>query len=325
MLYRYFSIYTLKITSFSYKENSNIILTLKHIFAIQNLLYIVFAFFLLGCKNEDSLEIPEFFYDEQIATEVLADFIDDDIEKLVLNHLYSFFLEAKKGGTIQTHIDYNRFVGRNGCESLTYDGSKGELKLDFGSGCVGPDGKLRSGIIKANLSLLKNEIWNKIEISLNSYSMSNIPVQGERLIFNDSLTSSPYLNLTSIINNGALSFSDGTNYSYQSQREIWNRGSGGPGTWFNFYVEFQKEGVNRDNENFTSFSIGSINSTSSCYYLKIGQPTQGILAITKNDETIQINFGYHRYGQSSCNSFISVLFENGQKLEMDLKDLVINN
>ncbi|HUX85000.1 MAG TPA: hypothetical protein VMV20_07180 [Chitinophagaceae bacterium] len=77
------------------------------------------------------------------------------------------------------------------------------VTMDFGNGCVGPDGRERSGKVVAVLSGKLNIPGSTMNINLNNFAIGGIRVSGSRLLTNVSMNDT--MRLTSVIHNGVVS------------------------------------------------------------------------------------------------------------------------
>ncbi len=77
------------------------------------------------------------------------------------------------------------------------------ITMDFGNGCVGPDGRERSGKVVATLSGKINIPGSTMNITLTNFSIGGIRISGNRLLTNVSMNDT--MRLTSVIHNGLVS------------------------------------------------------------------------------------------------------------------------
>jgi len=279
----------------------------------------------MSCKQEEVIIEPEPFYDEQVATEVMAEFIDDDIEKLVLNQLFSFYDQyLSSGGRIETDIRAipNPYAGRIDCASITINESENTITIDFGSGCSAQNGILRAGKIIATFSELNNGVTQEIIIRLEDYELENIEVKGLRTITNNTEADFAYSDLNVTVSSGTLTFSDDTNYAYSSERSVSNfvfRVDGYPES-YSFGVSIIKTGRNRSFQSFSVATEDVITYSSDCFDSGTGQAIAGTLDLDVNGLEKRIIFS-----TSECASNVEVVFPSGEVFLMDLSGLGINN
>jgi hypothetical protein len=277
---------------------------------------------IIGCnKTDDATDTPTPFYDQQAATEIVAEFIDDDIEKLVLNQLFSLFEEFENnGGVIETHIRPNPYTRRLDCAAVSINENQNVLTIDFGLGCQAQNSTLRTGKIIASFSELQNGLSEEITISLEGYKLEDIEVSGLRRIINNTEAEFPYSDFTNQITSGELTFIDGTKYIYASERHVSSNANGINEGKYVFGVSINKTGVTRANESFMAETESIIGYSTVCFNSGIGQATNGSLDLNNDGLIKRIDFE-----PNDCASRVNVIFPNGETFQMDLSDLMINN
>jgi hypothetical protein len=92
------------------------------------------------------------------------------------------------------------------------------LSLDFGAGCLGPDGRNRSGSISAVYSGPWRQAGTTISLSLDQYRVNGYLVEGNILIINNGLNLNNQLTYTLDIQNGRITDPDGAMITYSSTR-----------------------------------------------------------------------------------------------------------
>lgn len=273
--------------------------------------------FTFSCRqNKDSDPTPKF--DDAIATEVIAEFIDDDIEKIVLSQVFNFYLTRPGGVSAdsKTHEVNNPYEFRTGCAVKTTTNDNTRVIIDYGAGCRDDKGRVRAGKIIGDLYERGGSVFGRIEISLENYQYESVQVTGNRTIIANTETSRQYAEITSSIPNGVLTFDDGSTYQYNSQRAIeWHFTSTAENEFY-FQLELSKSGLDRNNTHFQSTSQSVLTSLSSAFESGFGQFSSGILRLTNSEIVKSIEFK---------KSTIVSVSENGfEPFLIDLNGLFIN-
>jgi len=90
------------------------------------------------------------------------------------------------------------------------------ITVDFGDGCVGLDGKLRSGKIIINLTAPLRRAGSVVTITLDNFYINHIHVEGTKTISN--LSENGTTKFSVVISGGKVTFPGGRGYSYESSK-----------------------------------------------------------------------------------------------------------
>ena len=293
-------------------------------------LILSFLFILPSCKENDEdggindLNQLAALFQDQIATHVMAEFIDDDLEKIVLARLYS--LNENHRGIVETHpvTGINPFIGRATCAGISIDIDNNQVVVDYGSGCESTDGIFRAGKITIDFENEQNEVWADITVTLDNYSVERIGVEGQRVMTNSTNTASPYIDVQSEIASGILTFEDNTIYQYSSTRTLSYIQSQSNNESFFFQVDFRKTGSDRANRQFELQTTHALTYSSDCQASNVRQPGSGRVQFNPTS-----GFESFQFGQSStnvvCIKEVLLTQLNGLSFTVSLNDLIINN
>jgi len=261
-------------------------------YAIQNrlrsgistfLLSFVFIFF-IACQNESEktgliLDVEEksAFDDEETAENLF-----DVVETLTNSAIRQS--EISTGGRISKLIDPEL-----SCAKVTFSGDRqgGRIKIDFGDGCEGPDGKIRKGIIIVEIEGHWLAQGSVIYTVLKGFYIGNIKIEGTRILTNVSL----YL-------------------TRESDRiHSWKFGKGFDD--FELQVEGEASGRTRLGIEYTSKTVEPLIFKSSCRENTIYLPSSGIKTINVPEKPV-ITLDY---GMGECNRNIDIsIGENKDKV-----------
>jgi len=280
----------------------------------RNSLLIISLIWAVSCQNNDD---PGPRFDEEIATEVIAEFIDDDIEKIVLSQVFNFYQTRGVSADAQTHPtpNLNPYEHRTGCAIKSTTNNNSQVIIDYGPGCRDDQKRVRAGKIIANLSEKKDLVFGRIDIILENYYYESVLVTGTRTIIVNTETTRQYAEVESNITDGLLTFDDGTSYTYNAQRAIAWDFSGDTESEFYFATELNKSGINRNNVEFESTSMSRVITHSTNFDSGIGQITGGMLRLATDNKIKNLNFKGNTV----------VVTENDEEpYSLDLSSLFIN-
>ena len=278
-----------------------------------------FCLFTLSACEDNSGEPPDVKADIEVETEILAEFIDDDIEKIVLSQLFNFTLTRGVAAGTQTHELNNPYEFRTRCATKQTLNNKTQVIIDYGSGCRDILGRFRAGRITADLYERTGNVFGRIEVTLDNYQYESVLVTGERTTINNKSTHRQYAETETIIPNGILTFNDLSNYAYSSNRTtVWDFTSESE-TEFNFTTTFRKTGTNRNGQNFESASFPEVLTNSRCFESGTGQITGGSLRIDQSDNIKSVDFT-----SLNCSMLVSVNLNGNESYNLELSTLFIN-
>ncbi|KYG75077.1 hypothetical protein EV198_0390 [Roseivirga ehrenbergii] len=273
----------------------------------------------ISCHH-DPEELPSPKYDSEVATEIIAEFIDDDIEKMVLSQLFNFTLTRGVAAGTQTHELNNPYEFRTRCAVKTTTNNNTQVVIDFGAGCRDEMGRFRAGKVTANLFERKENVFGRVEITLENYQYESVLVTGNRTITNNRDTHRQYAEIQSTVDDGILTFDDLSTYTYNSERNTTWDFTDQAETEFYFVTEFTKSGINRNNISFESASFTQITYNSNCFKTGIGQMTGGQFRISSEETNKTIEF---KPQHCSPQAFVSV--GDAAPYPIDLSELFINH
>ncbi len=188
------------------------------------------------------------------------------------------------------------------CAKISFSGDKqsGRIKIDFGDGCVGPDGKMRKGIVVIEFEgnwLVQGSV---IYTVLSGFYIDEIKIDGTRILTNVSLDLEALVYTVEIID-GKVTWPDGTYLTRESDRiHSWKFGKGFDD--FELQVEGEASGRTRLGIDYTSKTIEPLIFKSSCRDNIIYLPTSGIKTINVPKKPV-ITLDY---GIGECNSDVDI-------------------
>lgn len=274
--------------------------------------YLLVAVLLIGFTacNEDAItetdlltDETESFEDEQDTEEGLDD-VSDVFDAL-------FEADTNEGGRVMSS-DTLPPDSSYLCAVRIHNREENTITIDFGDGCVGLDGVLRSGkiiITYTDYYLIPGAIITK---TFEDYFVNNHQVEGFITLTNISETAQSFPTFNLVLEDGKFTWDDGS-FALRETDFVW--------TWVNsnnpLYDEFHKDGTaNGTTRRGVEYSV-EITSTlirkKICKLDGVHIPVQGIKAITREGLP---NFTVD-YGDGSCDNAVTITREDGKSREVD--------
>jgi hypothetical protein len=222
---------------------------------------IVFFLALQSCKK-DKTELEDFQSSAQDIGQMES--IYTDIDNLVA--------EASSkdnfSGRYSNPLEADQFV-INSCATITNDSLNGILTIDFGTACVGRDGRTRSGIIQINYSGGRYfDVGSTRTVSFINYYIDGLHVEGSRNIINNGFNSAGNMNWTITATNMMVTRPDGSWHSRSGQRNREMIAGYGDSLWVNdvYLINGTGSGTNNQGNGSTSILTNLVRDNS-CHWI----------------------------------------------------------
>lgn len=200
------------------------------------------------------------------------------------------------------------------CAVITHDRENKTVVIDYGDGCEGPGGRIRSGKIIVTYTDARYVPGATRSVTFENFFVDSVQVEGVRTITNitaDSI-SSPQFRMQLV--GGKLTWNDGTFATRESDRiRTWSRADN-PAQDESF-VEGSAEGLKRDGESYSSVITERLVFKRRCHAQGYPFPVSGVIETTAPGTTITID-----YGDGECDNLAEVTI-NGetQVIELDVR------
>jgi len=173
------------------------------------LMVLTVSAFLFSCNSAEELEIAITATDE--ANAVDNAYIDGEIDEVEVYVEDAFDFAPENGKVAQRDTSF--------CATIVHDTLNKVITLDFGTGCVGPDGRTRSGIIEiAYTGRFARDHRGARTVEFTDYTVDGNSVDGKvnysAVAFQASDSS---LNTVVTATNLVFSFTDNTTFSFDSR------------------------------------------------------------------------------------------------------------
>lgn len=187
------------------------------------------------------------------------------------------------------------------CATVTKDRAAKTIVVDYGAGCTGPDGKLRSGRIVIGYTNMLLVPGASRTITLENYVVDSVKLEGVKTITNVSATVNDFVSLNYKLTNGKATWPDGSVATRSVDRtRTWIRGASP--LLDQTKVEGSAQGITREGVAYTVTITNPLLRKRACHAEAIFAPVQGTISFTrsgKEDLTID-------YGDGTCDSLVTL-------------------
>lgn len=277
------------------------------------LMLAIVSLFAYSCNDENQQDIV-LSDDNAISEELVGDVSDDadvdavyeEVDDLALAGMeYDF--DGNEGG--RTEHD-RRFDCAEVSREEIEDGVI--ITIDFGDGCVGPNGIVRSGIIQITKIGHYWQPGSSSTTELFDFTVDSVEVEGTVVVSNisESIESVPVFSYQLI--GGKLTWTDGT---------FATRDARGTRTIYHdvnpigdeVHIDGSAEGVNRRGVSCSMVITTPLVIKRECDWRRHPIPVSGVKEITKGDDLIVIDFG-----DGECDNIVRIT-KNGVTEEREIK------
>lgn len=177
------------------------------------------------------------------------------------------------------------------CATVTHDKEAMTITIDFGDGCVGPDGKVRSGIIFITYTgrlFVPGSIWT---ITFRDYFVNRRHIEGTKTITNVSGSLTDHVSFHKVLDGGKITWPDGTFATREVDKTF---------TWYRknnplmdeVHVNGEASGINRRGVAYKASIISTIIWKRECRLRGVCIPVQGLKLIERRDHSdVLVDFG----------------------------------
>jgi len=251
-----------------------------------------------GCKKDKDSEPDTFAADNQVAVDGnRADHESDDVsgleEEIMGNNKISFARTAV-GDSIY----------KDSCATITIvkkgNNPTGKVTVDFGTGCIGKDGRMRKGIIEWTFTNRIRIPGAVVKTSFKGYGIKK--ATGDEYVMIDNSSSKITTNVGSSESDASISLkreinmkmllSDGTTFTHAGTKNITVTGLND--RWTRIHTVLagsQIIGTDRKGRAYTQTATTDIVRKGACALQGYYKPVSGIMTITHDNKTKIVNFG----------------------------------
>lgn len=198
------------------------------------------------------------------------------------------------------------------CVTLTLDTAQQLLTIDFGTGCVGPDGKTRAGRL---LVRYDRRMWRPAafrSITPDSFYVDGVKVEGNLTHTNVSPSLQDPITIQAVLTGGKVTWPNGDVATRSYERTyLWDRAANP--TQDRLLVSGGGQGVSRNGTAYTVTIDSELVFRRACRYQGYRLPAEGILIIQRSgQDDLTVDFG-----GGTCDHEVT-LSKNGQSVTVTL-------
>ena len=279
---------------------------MKTAFALRFRLLSLFAAFLVlaftACQPETVDEIAEADIEmTEFETVAEASYVDVDAYAIEAMDITDFSADARR---FQNASD--RLI--NACVTVTHDSVAKTILLDFGTGCVGPDGKTRSGQILISYTY---RLWRpgaSLSADLINYYVDGVHVDGTKTITNVSPNLMSNISLNTVLAGGMMVWPNGDTATRAFDRTAtWVRAANPLND--ELHVEGTAQGTRRNGVSYSTEILSTLIFKRRCRAQGFRLPAEGTLEIQRdNRPDMTVDFG-----TGTCDATITVTIGNNSQ------------
>ena len=269
----------------------------------------VLFFSLTACDPaKEEIKVTDTQLTETTTQEEVVDGYFEDVDAVSLE---AFDIKGAGGGRMGRDRDTTRTFTR--CATITHDKDAKTIVIDFGEGCEGPGGKVRTGkiiITYTSRKYVPGAVWT---FTPENLMINGIAIEGVKTVTNVSASEDDYVSLNKVLTGGKATWPDGTFATRESSKTV---------TWIReanpindeFHVTGEASGVNKEGLGYSMEILSKMIYKRKCRMEGVHIAVQGLKSFTKGEENILIDFG-----DGACDNLITVT-KDGESKVIDVTD-----
>ncbi|RMG65093.1 MAG: hypothetical protein D6722_16250 [Bacteroidetes bacterium] len=200
----------------------------------------------------------------------------------------------------------------NACVTVTHDSAAKTILLDFGAGCVGPDGKTRSGQILISYTY---RLWRPgatLSVDLINYVVDGVQIDGTKTITNVSPNLQANISLNTQLVGGMMVWPNGDTATRAFTRtQTWVRTPHPIND--ELHVDGAAQGTRRNGVTYSSTILSTLIFKRKCRAQGFRLPAAGIKEIVRdNKPDMTVDFG-----NGSCDATVTITIgTNSQSVDL---------
>ena len=274
---------------------------------VSKLMILFFALFVVAtaCEDQEEQTFQSGIGEEDVETMSSEEDLQtayDEIDLISVEANESLEDDGTLGGRVQ--MDESDRLTR--CATVTHDKEAMTITIDFGDGCEGPDGKLRSGIIFITYTgrlFIPGSVWT---FQLRNYTVNGKQIEGKKTITNVSGSISDHVSFHKLIEDGKVTWPDGSFATREVDKTFtWIRANNP--LMDEVHVEGEASGVTRRGVAYNVTIISKIIWKRACRLRGVCVPVQGLKLVERRDHSdVLVDFG-----DGQCDNIVTIT-KNGE-------------
>ena len=253
--------------------------------------------FFTACEQDDATSIPADEVDAAtIEAEAVAQSDFEEIDDMTSNIMA--IADASSGGRIESVDD-----DRCHCAEITHDKENKTITIDFGDGCTGPNGVVRSGIIFITYDgrrFVPGSTWT---VTFRNFYVNRRHIEGLRTVTNisESLEDHPKFHIT--LEDGKVTWPDETFATREVDKvRVWVRAANPLFDEYHILAGSTTSGTNRREIAYKTEVLTDLIYKRSCRNdRKVRIPVQGTKLVVKREKTCVLD-----YGDGACDAEVEL-------------------
>lgn len=199
------------------------------------------------------------------------------------------------------------------CADISLDTASSTLTVDFGEGCEGPRGRVRSGKIIITYNGPRFEPGATRTTTFDNFYVDGVRVEGTRTLQNisESASSAPVFSIS--LTGGKLTFPDSTFSTREANRtRVWVRAES-PNEDQAKVVE-SANGINRNGTSYSTTTLDTLVFKRGCMASRVFIPVAGVKEMTVGENVAIIDFG-----DGDCDNEVSVSINGDEPIIRTLR------
>ena len=261
------------------------------------LAFLTFSLLLVSCNKEDDLNDVLSTEDMTLAEDLLNS-IDESADEISFSFAGESELETRS-------LE---------CVEITSTAPLGQypntITLDYGDGCEGPYGRVRTGKIIIHISDKMTNEGAVRTVGFEDFFVDEVQITGTKSMTNEGLNGDGQVVFTHEVNGITLIFPNGETATRHALRTVtWLEGYE-TGNRFDNVVAITgtANGETRTGVSYSSVIIEPLIKRGNCRWI-----SEGVMEITRDDQTVSLD-----YGDGACNGVATVTFADGSTREINL-------
>jgi len=257
---------------------------------------VLFSMLIYSCNKEETLN------SQDVAEEMtVMEDIENEMDAIADAEAFNF----TEGIPVET---------RNDCVVVTTTKPRGEfpntITIDFGDGCEGEFGRVRTGKIIINISDQMKNPGAVRTITFENFFIDDVQITGTRTLTNTGLNNDNKPTLSLVITDFTLIFPNGDQAVKNVNRvHTFMQGFLTPNRLDDIWViTGTANGVTRDGKTFSVLTTTPLVKKGSCRWI-----VEGVIQITTETNTISLDFG-----DGACNGVGVITLPDGTTKEINL-------
>ncbi len=265
---------------------------------------VIMTFMISGCDKQDETDID--------ATGEFSETFDNEVVDGYFEDTDDIVFEMNDGTNFTNGRISRDDNAISRCAEVTHDTDNKTITVDFGEGCEGPGGKIRSGKIIITYTDRKNVAGSIWVYTLEDFTVNGIELEGTKTITNIT-EEEGNSTFHKVLENGKATWPDESFATREMDKTF---------TWIKsedpadseFHVDGSANGTSKNGGSYEMEILETLIFKRACRRAGVHVAIAGIKSVVRGDDEATIDFG-----DGECDNLVTVT-KNGVTEEVDLTD-----